>query len=756
MGSQAQQFTPTLTGTINTAVTWSLNPAVGTISSGGLYTAPALISSVQAITITVTSVADPTQSASATVNLVPVTVSVAPATATLTASQTQQFSASLSGTTNTTVTWTLNPAIGSINNGLYTAPAQITSSQSVTIIATSVADTTKFASVVVSLQAPIVVSVSPATINLQASKTQQFNATVTGSSNSAVTWTMNPTVGTISNGLYTAPAFISSSQTVTVMATSAADPTKSGTAQVSLQPTTAVSIAPASASLQASQTQQFTPTVTGTSNGAVTWSLNPNVGTISSSGLYTAPATISSLQQVVVMATSTADTTKSGQVTVTLNPPAGPAPVNLPVEVMGPNGTVVSSLVNVPTVPAGSHQMQMRVHGLRYDTEASVQVNGAAWVPLNTATVTLLGNAAAYGGIGGGFSTVDMTVPLPAGAIVAGNNTINFRFNGTDGRTSGFRVLSFNFLDPQGNALVPSAGFVQDDPTTWLPPSTIAADIAAGKALWSGAALTVPKSTGPVPIQAKCSSCHAQDGRDLKYFNYSNYSIVARSVFHGLTAQQGNQIASYIRMLPVNNPGRPWNPPYQPGPGLDSKPVNEWAAGAGLDAVANSDQDQLNDMFPAGIQDSVFAATSTLNQREIRLPFQLMDWNEWLPSVHPMDAFGAAFVNSPYNADYQALRAGLKVGDAATYSSPAMKTLFTNWGGDRENFWVTVDLGKTIPLSGLRTLRIICTRSPSGDWSRAGSSTTSFSWKASRRRIMGCWEILARGLETSRLTVLPT
>jgi cytochrome c553 len=256
--------------------------------------------------------------------------------------------------------------------------------------------------------------------------------------------------------------------------------------------------------------------------------------------------------------------------------------------------------------------MQMRIHGLRYETEASVQVNGSAWVPLNSATVTLLGNAAAYGGIGGGFGTLDMTVPLPSGAIVVGNNTINFRFNGTDGRTSGFRVLSFNFLDPHGNALVPSPAFVQDDPSTWQPPSTNAADIAAGQALWRGAALTAPKPTGPVPIQAKCSSCHAQDGRDLKYFNYSNYSIRARSVFHGLTAQQGDQIASYIRTLAVNNPGRPWNPPYQPGPGLDSKPVSEWSAGAGLDAVANSDQDQLNDIFSAGIQDSVFSAQGHL------------------------------------------------------------------------------------------------------------------------------------------------
>ena len=54
----------------------------------------------------------------------------------------------------------------------------------------------------------------------------------------------------------------------------------------------AVSVSPASASLGASQSRQFTATVTGTANTAVTWSLSPAVGTVSAAGLYTAPATV--------------------------------------------------------------------------------------------------------------------------------------------------------------------------------------------------------------------------------------------------------------------------------------------------------------------------------------------------------------------------------------------------------------------------------------------------------------------------------
>jgi hypothetical protein len=46
-----------------------MSPSVGTLTTGGLYTAPATISGTQTITITATSVADTTKSASATVTL---------------------------------------------------------------------------------------------------------------------------------------------------------------------------------------------------------------------------------------------------------------------------------------------------------------------------------------------------------------------------------------------------------------------------------------------------------------------------------------------------------------------------------------------------------------------------------------------------------------------------------------------------------------------------------------------------------------
>ena len=59
-----QQFTATVTGTSNTAVTWSATG--GTVSTGGLYTAPG---SAGTYTVTATSTANTSASASATVTV---------------------------------------------------------------------------------------------------------------------------------------------------------------------------------------------------------------------------------------------------------------------------------------------------------------------------------------------------------------------------------------------------------------------------------------------------------------------------------------------------------------------------------------------------------------------------------------------------------------------------------------------------------------------------------------------------------------
>jgi hypothetical protein len=349
----------------------------------------------------------------------------------------------------------------------------------------------------------------------------------------------------------------------------------------------------------------------------------------------------------------------------------------LPIEILGADGTTAgtTSVLRAGQV-ALVHSLWLEIHGLRYADQASVQVNTSAWIPINNDTVTIAEPGKTFGGIGGGFSTLAITLSLPNGAVVRGTNTIRFRFNRTDGLVSGYRVLAWNFLTSEGKRILPTDDFQDDAPETWTPPFPDAASIRVGRELWHTALLRASSLPNSPRIQAHCADCHTQDGRDLKYFNFSNNSIVARARFHGLTTLQGEQIASYIRTLPFPNPGRPWNPPYQPGPGLDDQPVSNWAAGAGLTWVLDQDIAALPYLLrhhdgpmrsaalrPTGnlpsvgelvgqIDPDIFRPDGNLNARQIPVALQLPDWNRWLPHVHPKDAFGRAFTQSDFAALY--------------------------------------------------------------------------------------------------------
>jgi hypothetical protein len=135
--------------------------------------------------------------------------------------------------------------------------------------------------------------------------------------------------------------------------------------------------------------------------------------------------------------------------------------ITLPIEVVGEDGTTSSVTVEAPADRARDVQsLWMQIHGLGYADMVSVQVNTSAWLPLNNSTVAIAEPGKSYGGIGGGFSTLKLTLPLPADAIVEGANTIRFRFNKTNGIISGFRVLAFNLLAADSSRLLQPELFV--------------------------------------------------------------------------------------------------------------------------------------------------------------------------------------------------------------------------------------------------------------------------------------------------------
>jgi hypothetical protein len=175
--------TATFTATVANDATSSgvtYTASCGSITAGGVFTAP---STAGTCTVTATSKHDTTKSAAATVTVTVVTPivvtlnNVAPA---VDACKTFSFTATVTGTTNTAVTWSVVEGTtgGSVTTGgVYTAPS---SAGTYHVRATSSASATSVATATVTVTERIVsVAVSPTTASLTSGGTQQFAATVT-------------------------------------------------------------------------------------------------------------------------------------------------------------------------------------------------------------------------------------------------------------------------------------------------------------------------------------------------------------------------------------------------------------------------------------------------------------------------------------------------------------------------------------------------------------------------------------------------
>jgi WD40 repeat protein len=244
----------------------------------------------------------------------PVMVSVSPASPQVLQGGSQPFLATVTGTTNTAVTWTVQEgtAGGSITAaGVYTAPS---AAGTFHVVATSTADPSKSAIAQVTVPA-VTVAINQAAVNMGTGESFAFTASAAGATNQGVTWSIQEGAsgGMISGvGVYTAPNTFGMFH---VVATSQWDPTKTAVAVVTVAPL-AVTLFPSADVLGPAGVRQFSATVTGTLNTAVTWSVEESAGgSVTQNGYYTAPSASPGTFHVVV--SSVKDSTKSATSTIT-------------------------------------------------------------------------------------------------------------------------------------------------------------------------------------------------------------------------------------------------------------------------------------------------------------------------------------------------------------------------------------------------------------------------------------------------------
>jgi len=145
------------------------------------------------------------------------------------------FTASVAGNANTAVKWSVtgsgcsSSACGTMMGSSYVAPGSLPNPPSVKVTATSEADPTASASIIINLISAEGLRVLPASAKLPSGTKVQFSALL-GTENVTVKWSvsgvgcMGASCGTISaEGFYAAPTNVPNPSTVTVTATSTTD-----------------------------------------------------------------------------------------------------------------------------------------------------------------------------------------------------------------------------------------------------------------------------------------------------------------------------------------------------------------------------------------------------------------------------------------------------------------------------------------------------------------------------------------------------
>ncbi len=325
-----------------------------------------------------------------------------------------QFTANSPAAPDEPIAWAVvEPAGGTIDRyGVYTAPgAEGTYTVTASLTSLSTTQATQ-----VRVKRNIRVDVSPSAATLAAGESLALTATATGAIKT-VTWSVaEGTAGgaITAAGVYTAPG---TAGLYNVVATSTADPTKSGSAAITVTapapvpaPTpVSVAVSPQTASVIAGNAVQFTATVTGSTNTGVTWSVaESGGGAVSASGLYTAPGTAGTYH---VLATSSADTSKTSSATVTVAaappppPPAGVVPAFPGAQgggalSTGGRGGTVYEVTNVNDSGVGSLRACVDATGPRtcvFRTGGTIQL--ASQLSIRNPYITIAGQTAPGGGI---------------------------------------------------------------------------------------------------------------------------------------------------------------------------------------------------------------------------------------------------------------------------------------------------------------------------------------------------------------------
>ena len=370
-----------------------------------------------------------------------------------------QFTAAVTGTSNQAVTWSVASAAPSENygtisaSGVYTPPAVVPSHNMISVIATSVVDTTKTATTTTTLSTAVP-TISSASFTAAAKST--FLVDIKGSNYIPTSYVQYlgygvPTTVVSANEVqFTLTSPPAAGSPISLIVVSPGTGRTQSAAYSAVIPGLVAVQATGAATVSTGVTSQYTASVTGTTNTAVTWTIagvsaSENYGTISSTGLYTPPATVPIHNAISITATSQVDPTKTSAVAVTIsNPVPAITAANLTltgkggylVDVLGSNFTSASAVISgsaVPTTYLSSSHLQFSIAS---PPAAGTQVPISIITPAPGRTQSATYTFAIPGAVAvsvTGSSTVAIGTPAQFTAAVTGttNTAVTWQITGT-------------------------------------------------------------------------------------------------------------------------------------------------------------------------------------------------------------------------------------------------------------------------------------------------------------------------------------
>jgi uncharacterized protein (DUF1800 family) len=471
-------------------------------------------------------------------------ITISPSYTTVGVNGTVQYTATVTGLTNTSVTWSVNGIKGGNSiygtigsHGLYAAPAKVPSVGTTVSALGSDNKTSAIVYVAVEPPGPSISSISPNPI-----PTGSYTVTLSGTSfqKGAIVTTGGVNLSTkfVSATTLTAAGYQGKAGTATFQVM---NPETLWGAPFTVQfvasgPPPPQTISPTTATVKLGATQQFT------SSGATAWSAS--AGTIGATGLYTAPSTMPSSSSVTVTATGPGGKASAAVTLQVLNPQIiSPVTVSLNLggtQLFTSAGATAWTAAFGSVTSSGNYTAPTVMPSTGTDTVTATGPNGSA-----TATVTLIPPTPVITGVGangklplGIFNTTITGTSFTSKSVAALNGTAL----GTTFSSGGLTVTGFSAVSGQATITVSNGSVVSQPFPVQIGVANALVSAAAARRLLEQAAF------GPTPSDAANVQTLGFQPWLTQQFNMAQVSN-----FNVITSDQGGMPSHFLTNA-VSNP----------------------------------------------------------------------------------------------------------------------------------------------------------------------------------------------------------